>query len=112
MNQGATWVPQACTLPTVEQPMRVAGFGRLLAGVQHIERSQPTRLSLDLDPSPQTAGQAAELAMSETACCSFFTFSLTASAGRLVLDISVPAPHVAVLDALASQAAAAAGLDS
>jgi hypothetical protein len=112
MNPGPAWVPQACTLPTAEQPVRVADFGRLLASVQHIERSQPTRLHLDFDPSPQIAGRAAELAMAETACCSFFTFTLTASDGRLALDISVPAPHAAVLDALADQAVTAAGLDS
>jgi len=109
---GAAWVPQACTLPTAEQPLRVADFARLLASVQHVERRQPTWLHADLDPSPRTASRAAELAMAETACCSFFTFTLTASGGCLALDISVPAAHAAVLDALAGQAVTAAGLDS
>ena len=66
-----------------------------------VERVEPARLRLDLRASPQVAGRAAELVTAETACCSFFTFTLTASDGRLVLDIAVPATHVDVLDALA-----------
>ena len=61
----------------------------------------PARLRLDLRASPQVAGRTAELVTAETACCSFFTFTLTATEGRLKLDIAVPATHVDVLDALA-----------
>src|SRR6185437_673167 len=63
IDPGPSWAPQACTLPTAGRPLRAAEFARLLASVQHIERRQPTWLHLDLDPSPRTAGQAAELAM-------------------------------------------------
>src|SRR6185437_5558384 len=63
IDPGPSWAPQACTLPTARRPLRAAEFARLLASVQHIERRQPTWLHLDLDPSPRTAGQAAELAM-------------------------------------------------
>jgi hypothetical protein len=107
---GPAWVPSACTLPTAEQPLRVADFGAFLAGaVRAVQRIQPTRLRLDLEPSPQTAGRAGELAMAESECCSFFTFALTASGGGLVLDIAVPPQQAGVLDALARHAAAAAG---
>jgi hypothetical protein len=110
MSSGPAWVPSACTLPTAQQPLRVADFDALLAdAVQRIEHPQPTRLHLDLEPSPQTAGRAAELAMAETACCSFFTFTLTASEGGLALDITVPERHAAVLQALADRAVAAVG---
>jgi len=61
IDPGPSWAPQACTLPTAGRPLRAAEFARLLASVQHIERRQPTWLHLDLDPSPRTAGQAAEL---------------------------------------------------
>jgi hypothetical protein len=101
-----SWAPQACTLPTAERPLRSAKFDDLfLDAVLGIERIEPARLRLDLRTSPQIAGRAAELATAETACCSFFTFTLTAAAGSLVLEITVPAAHLEVLDALAGRAA-------
>jgi hypothetical protein len=107
-NDGAR-VPAACTLAPSEQPARVASFDALFAGtVRSIERPEPARLRLDLEPSPQAAGRAAELAVAETGCCSFFTFTLTAADGSLTLDVTVPARQVAVLDGLAGRAAAAA----
>jgi hypothetical protein len=56
------------------------------------------------------AGRVAQLAATETACCSFFTFTLTATAGSLVLDVAVPAAQLPVLDALAARAAASIAL--
>jgi hypothetical protein len=109
----ADWVPQACTLPIPELQLRTAEFDRLFAAaVRGIERTGRTRLRLDLEASPQVAGRTAELMSAETACCSFFTFTLTATAGRLVLEITVPARHAGVLDALGGRAAAAAAADS
>jgi hypothetical protein len=104
------WVPEACTLPTAEVPLRVAEFGGLFADAVHgIERVGPTRLRLELQASPQVAGRAAALVAAETECCSFFTFTLTATGGGLALEASVPAGHTGVLDGLADLAAAAAG---
>ena len=104
------WAPQACTLPTSERPLRAAEFAGLFSkAVVGVERLEPTRLRLELRASPQMAGRAAELVTAETACCSFFTFTLTATAGHLVLDIAVPAAHVDVVDALADRAAAVTG---
>lgn len=107
---GPAWAPQACTLTAVQRQRRAAEFGALFTeAVRGIERTGPTRLRLRLAASPHAAGRAAELAVAETGCCSFFTFILTAASGCLVLDISVPAAQVAVLDALAGHAAAASG---
>ncbi|MGI5498819.1 hypothetical protein [Lentzea sp. CA-135723] len=93
------WAPAACTLPAASRPPRVAEFDELFAaGARH--RPERTRLVLDLEPRPEIAARAADLAVRETGCCSFFTFALTASGGALSLAISVPAEHVAVLDAL------------
>jgi hypothetical protein len=104
------WAPEPCTLPAAERPQRAAEFDGLFAdAVRGIERAGPTRLRLDLRPGPQVAGRAAELAAAETGCCSFFTFIITVAAGRLVLDVTVPAPQAGLLDALAGRAAAAAG---
>jgi len=101
----AAWVPDACTLPTAERPTRAADFAGLLTeAVRRLERPEPTRLHLDLQPGPQVAARAAGLAAAETECCSFFTFTLTATGGALSLDIAVPAAHTAILDALAASA--------
>jgi hypothetical protein len=108
------WAPDACTLPTAERPLRAAGFAAVFAAtVRGLDRIGATRLHLDLEASPQAAARTAELVAAETSCCSFFTFALTAAAGTLTLDITVPQQYAPVLDALADRAAAAvAGLAS
>jgi hypothetical protein len=104
------WAPQACTLPVTERPLRVGEFDALFAAcVRGIERVEQGRLRLGLKATPQTAGRVAELAVAETACCSFFTFTLIATGGRLSLEVTVPAQHIGVLDALADMAAKHAG---
>ncbi|WP_326642508.1 hypothetical protein OIE67_20060 [Nonomuraea fuscirosea] len=103
------WAPSACTLPTAEQPLRVAEFDALFTeAVQAVQRPEPTRLRLELVFSPEHAARAAELAARENGCCSFFTFTLTIADGSLALEVTVPAEHIEVLDALSERAGAAA----
>ena len=110
---GAGWAPDACTLPTAERPLRAADFDAVFAAtVRDLDRVGPTRLRLDLEPSPQAAARMAELAAAETGCCSFFTFALTATGGALTLDITVPQQYAPVLTALADRASVVAGLSS
>jgi len=98
------WGPEACTLPTVEQPLRIAEFDALFAtSVRGVQRLTGTRLRLLLDPG--SAAVARDLTARETECCSFFTFTLTPVGGDLQVDVEVPTAHVAVLDALAVRAA-------
>jgi hypothetical protein len=107
---GGGWAPDACTLPTAERPFRAADFDAVFAAtVRNLDRIGPTRLHLELEPSPQAAARMAELAAAETGCCSFFTFALTASGGALTLDITVPQQYAPVLAALADRAHAVAG---
>jgi len=107
------WAPLSCTLPAARLPRRVAEFDALFTdAVRGIERVGPERLRLELKASQQAAGRAAELAAAETQCCSFFTFTLTATSGGLTLEVSVPEPYTGVLDGLADRAAAAASLGS
>jgi hypothetical protein len=104
---GGSWAPDACTLQSAEQPLRVAEFDQFFAeAVRTVDRLSPTLLRMDLAPSAEIAAQAASLAARETACCGFFTFTLVASAGTLLLDVSTPAGYVDVLDALTVRAAA------
>ncbi|MED7930697.1 hypothetical protein SMD20_41175 [Nonomuraea sp. LP-02] len=99
------WAPSACTLPTVERPLRVAEFDALFAEtVRAVRRPGRERLRLELAPSPDNAARAAELAARENGCCSFFTFVLTVADGGLALEVVVPPEHVEVLDALAERA--------
>lgn len=107
LDPSDAWAPRACTLPTTERPLRVAEFDDLFArSVRGIDRLEPGRLRLDLEPTPQVAAQTAELVMRETGCCSFFTFAITAADGRLRVEVSVTAAHLEVLDALAVRASA------
>ena len=100
-----TWVPQACTLPTVEQPLRLAEFDALFAtALRAQQRLSPTALQWHLDPAAEAGAR--NLTGRESACCSFFTFTVTGSDDELRLDVQVPAGHADVLDALASRAAA------
>ena len=124
------WVaPQACTLPTTEQPLRVAEFDTLFAHLVAVDRVDATRARLVLAAGPRRQADeftaaVRDLTERESACCSFFTFTIDAqlpgpaSAGRVaarpghvVLDIEVPPAHVDVLAALVTRARAQAHAD-
>lgn len=100
-----TWVPQSCTLPTEEQPLRIAEFDTLFAdALRLVERPDPTRTRLVLDPAAEPAARS--LADRETSCCSFFTFTFDHDeSGLLLMDITVPEAQVGVLDAVTERAA-------
>lgn len=101
-------VPAACTLPTAEQPVRVAEFRRLLAGnVRTVDRVSPRLLRLDLDGAVEAAAR--DLAARETECCSFFSFAISRTGPATVrMDVEVPAGRTDVLDGLAALAAGTA----
>ena len=99
------WVPEACTLPTIEQPLRRAEFDDLFAqDVVSLIRESPQRIRLELRPDPDAAARAANLAVKETGCCSFFTFGLTITDGTVSLMVSAASAHEPVLTALAARA--------
>ncbi len=104
-----TWVPDACTLPTADQPLRLAEFDALFAAdVTDVHQPSADTALLTLRPDPTVAARAADLTARETACCSFFEFTLTAAGGQLTLQIRTPAAHIEVLDALIDRARRAA----
>ncbi len=103
----ASWAPEACTLPSVERPLRVAEFDALFANsLRRVQRLAATRLLLTLDPRADTTAR--DLTARESECCSFFAFTVTPVGDELHVEVEVPAAHIAVLDALAVRAAAAA----
>ena len=94
-------VPAACTLSPAQQPVRGAEWGDLFGtDVLEVRRSNPTSAQLVLRPDPMVAARAADLAVRETQCCSFFVFRQTASGGTLSVEIVVPPGQLAALDAL------------
>jgi hypothetical protein len=99
------WAPAACTLPTVDRPLRVAQFDDLFTtALLEQQRVSPTHLRWYLDPVAESAAR--DLTAREAACCSFFSFSFSPVAGGLRLDVEVPAVQSEVLEALAVRAAA------
>ncbi|MFI6169124.1 hypothetical protein ACIBCN_20260 [Nocardia sp. NPDC051052] len=99
INLTQDWVPESCTMPTAERPIRVAEFDEFFASsVRETARPEPTRLDLRLTPGAQQAGQ--ELAARESGCCSFFTFTVEDTSTGAVMGVQAPATHVDVLDAL------------
>lgn len=105
MGPDQSWAPDACTLPSAEQPLRVADFDALFrAGALRVDRAAGQELTVTLRPDPLVAAKAAELAVRETACCSFFRFDLAVADGAVTLRITAGSEHAATLDALADRA--------
>ncbi|MFK0142820.1 hypothetical protein [Streptomyces murinus] len=101
------WVPQSCTLPTAERPLRVAEWDGLFAErLVEVVRSQPLTLRLELTGGSGVADQVRDLAEREGGCCSFFTFAVTSGGDGIGVEVSVDASHEQVLDALAARAGA------
>ena len=102
--------PDACTLPKVEQPLRVDEFEAVFAAyMRQVEEVSPTKVRMTLAGPDELAEQIQDLVERETACCSFFTFTLSKSRSNqpelaLHLDIEVPADYTEVLTALANRA--------
>ncbi|MGW2275954.1 hypothetical protein [Streptomyces yangpuensis] len=104
-----SWVPQACTLPTEERPLRVAEWDALFSErLTSVSRPQPLRLRLDLAGGEGVADRVRDLVERESSCCSFFTFTTTPTDDLVRLDVVVDRAHEGVLDALVLRTAAAA----
>ena len=101
------WVPAACTLPTVEQPLRLAEFDEFFRTAD-----RPRTTTLELVISPESEASARDLADRETSCCSFFHFDFHPAADDLVISIGVPKDHVDVLDALQARITAVLGVQT
>lgn len=113
-----TWVPQSCTLPTVEQPLRVAEFDSLFSEtLVSVERRATAHVRMILAGDDSLPDRAQSLGNRETACCSFFAFTvqrLPSAEGvepvSVTVDIVVPTGQASVLAALVDRAESLAGL--
>jgi hypothetical protein len=98
-------IPGTCTLPTAQQPLRVAEFDDLFGDcVIAVDRVDATSVRLTLGGGEDVAARVLDLTARETECCSFFTFDLSAAPGGLRLLVQVPPGQVAVLDAFTTRA--------
>ena len=96
-------MPEACTLPTVDRPLRLKEFDDLFATrLRGLSRVSPTVLRWSLDPAIEEVAR--DLTARETECCSFFSFTFSSPGEVLTVDVEVPPAQVAVLDALATRA--------
>ena len=104
------WAPSACTLPTVERPLREREFATLFtSSLIATERVSATTATLTL--RLESLDQARDLGARESSCCSFFEFDIREHEGAAEMSITVPSQHVAVLDALLSSATAGVNLE-
>jgi hypothetical protein len=103
------WVPDACTLHTVEQPLRVREFERLFTGSLTSVSARPDgrSLRLVLTDGPGVFEAAADLAARESECCSFFLFNVTRGSGTVTMDVRVDEAHTDVLAGVERMARAA-----
>lgn len=97
-------MPEACTLPTVDRPLRLSEFDELFAAsLRGLSRVSPTVLRWSLDPAAEEVAR--DLTAKGIECCSFFSFTFSSQGEMLTVDVEVPPAQVAVLDGLATRAA-------
>jgi hypothetical protein len=103
------WVPDACTLPSTDRPLRVREFERLFAEALTAVSSRPDgrSLRLVLTDGPGVYETAADLAARESECCSFFLFNVTRGSGAVTMDVRVDEAHTDVLGGVERLARAA-----
>jgi hypothetical protein len=101
---------EACTLPTADRPLRVADFDAVFTSfLSRVEHPSPTHGRLVMTAGDGVADRVRRLAEAESACCSFFTFTVTSRRGEVVLDVKVPRAYADVLTGLVARAASALG---
>ena len=107
-------VEDFCTLPVAAQPFRLMEFDELFRGqIRPPHRIDAHRVEFTFANANELYAQVSDLVARETACCSFFEFTINEGAladqDHLVLRIGVPASREEVLEALTARAHAAIG---
>ena len=95
----------ACTLPTVERPVRLAEFDALFTEAVRSVSYEEGLLRMHLSCPAGLRDRVRDLVERETACCSFFSFVIDGNDEDLVLEVTVPPQRRDILAALAARAA-------
>ncbi|WP_322751682.1 MULTISPECIES: hypothetical protein [unclassified Frankia] len=91
--------PAGCTLPTEEQPLRLAEWDRLFTdSLVEVTRRRPTSLVLTLTASGGVEAEVRDLAGRESSCCAFFQFTVASTGETVVVAVNVPDARADVLD--------------
>lgn len=94
----------ACTLPTVERPLRLAEFDDLFReSVVGVARAGLST-TLTLRDADGLRERVLDLTRRESSCCSFFGFTVGGD-DLVTLQITVPPAYAHILDALTDRAA-------
>lgn len=104
-SRRGSWAPvEACTLPTADQPRRLAEFDGLFGtSLIFLRREDPLWLRLRLAGGVDVETAARDLTAREAECCSFFDFQVSREDADVVVDVRVPLDKAVVLDGLAAQ---------
>jgi hypothetical protein len=109
------WITEDfCTLPVAAQPFRVMEFDELFhSQIRPPRRIDAHRVEFTFANANDLHAHVSDLVARETACCSFFEFTINEGAladqDHLILRIGVPASRDEVLEALTERAHAAMG---
>ena len=107
-------VEDFCTLPVAAQPFRLMEFEELFRSqTRPPRRIDAHRVEFTFANANDLYAHVSDLVARESACCSFFEFTINEDASadqdHLILQIGVPANRDEVLEALAERAHAAIG---
>ena len=94
----------ACTLPTVDRPLRLAEFDDLFRESVLVVDRDGLSTRLTLRGSIGLRDRVRDLTDRESQCCSFFQFSVDGDDDGLVLGIAVPPSRSDILEALTDRA--------
>ena len=93
----------ACTLPTVERPLRLAEFDSVFALATSVEYDGRTA-RLHLSGLPALREAVVDLTNRESQCCSFFAFTVDGTESEVDLTIAAPVQHEEIVAALVARA--------
>lgn len=101
--------PEACSLPSADQPARVVEWDALFA--EAVCDVSPTAggVRFAVDRTAARPAAVADLADRESQCCAFLVFTLHIGDGTLDLDVTSGAGHAEVVATLARRASVLAG---
>ena len=96
----------ACTLPTLERPLRLAEFDELFTLARAVAYDGQS-VRIHLSGPPTLRDQVVDLTDRETECCSFFRFTVDGTGSEVDLVITTPDEHQPIVAAIAARAALA-----
>lgn len=102
--EGEAAVPIACSLDVGAVPDRVSQWQAL---VRRATSREPVSggMALTFPASADLAAEVTRLAVAEQDCCSFFTFTVRLTTGKIRLEVQAPADAAAVVAAMFGTAA-------